>query len=169
MELKIETQEFHPFAILTLDGWFAQAEVYKLKHECSRLVEYLSRHFLILDLANVTFIDSSGVGVLVHIDKACKALGGQVTIVQPKNTMVLETLYTVSLPRFIDFHPDVPAAIAGACKKFGLTPPGELLQAQGIEVASAVPATIEQLTAQVRQLEERLARMEAQLSLITVP
>jgi anti-anti-sigma factor len=62
--LKIEALDADPFVIMTLHGSIAGVTVYELKHEGNRLIDYLGRHIVVLDMAAVDMIDSAGIGVI---------------------------------------------------------------------------------------------------------
>jgi anti-anti-sigma factor len=68
------------------------------------------RSDLVLDLGNLEFVDSAGLGVLVGIYKRVKQRGCRVAVarVQPYVTRVMKV---IKLDRVFESFPDVPAAL----------------------------------------------------------
>jgi anti-anti-sigma factor len=64
---------------------------------------------VILDLSNIDFIDSSGLGALVQIAKKIKEAGGTLQIVT--NTRVTQTLKLVRLDKFLSLHNSLELAL----------------------------------------------------------
>lgn len=65
---------------------------------------------LILDLSNIDFVDSSGLGALVQVAKKAQTAGGSLQIVS--NPRVTQTVKLVRLEKFLALQPDVNTAIA---------------------------------------------------------
>ncbi|NJO43735.1 MAG: STAS domain-containing protein [Cyanobacteria bacterium CRU_2_1] len=64
----------------------------------------------VLDLSQIDFIDSSGLGALVQIAKKVQNGGGTLQIVS--NPRVTQTVKLVRLEQFLSLQPSVDAAIA---------------------------------------------------------
>lgn len=64
---------------------------------------------VILSLAQIDFIDSSGVGALVQLMKLTKNAGGNLQIVT--NPRVSQTLKLVQLDKFFSLQPSIEAAV----------------------------------------------------------
>ena len=64
---------------------------------------------VILDLSNVEFVDSAGVGVLVSLFRSTRELGRRMVIAsaRPGVMMVMEI---IKLDRIFELHPDVASA-----------------------------------------------------------
>ncbi len=74
-QLNIEVREHDQLTIIELRGHLVQTEVRKLK---SSLGEALSesRRYVVIDLSHTQFIDSSGIGALVHVRSECNRFEG---------------------------------------------------------------------------------------------
>ncbi|HIK57277.1 MAG TPA: STAS domain-containing protein [Synechococcales cyanobacterium M55_K2018_004] len=64
---------------------------------------------MILDLSQIDFVDSSGLGALVQIAKKLQSLGGSIQIVS--NPRVTQTVKLVRLEQFLSLRPSVEAAL----------------------------------------------------------
>ena len=108
------TREVKGWLVLALEGddvelsmfdgvpLFRQAAVEQLASGCDRLV---------LDLTNVTFVDSTGLGVLIGICKRMRALGGTLLLVAT-SAQVLMTLNVTGLDQIFEIHKTVEAALS---------------------------------------------------------
>jgi anti-anti-sigma factor len=65
---------------------------------------------IILDLADIDFVDSSGLGALVQLVKKATGEGGTVQVVT--NPRVTQTVKLVRLEKYLSLQPSVDAAIA---------------------------------------------------------
>jgi anti-anti-sigma factor len=65
---------------------------------------------IILDLAAIDFVDSSGLGALVQLVKKATGEGGTVQVVT--NPRVTQTVKLVRLEKFLSLQPSVEDAIA---------------------------------------------------------
>jgi anti-anti-sigma factor len=68
-----------------------------------------SPHNIILDLSQIDFIDSSGLGALVQIAKKAQTAGGTLQIVT--NARVTQTVKLVRLEKFLALQPSVDVAL----------------------------------------------------------
>ncbi len=66
---------------------------------------------LAVNLAGVTFLDSSGIGALVRCHKAMQERGGKLSFFAPPK-MVKQTLKMVSLDRVMNLYDEEAAALA---------------------------------------------------------
>ncbi len=64
---------------------------------------------IILDLSQIDFIDSSGLGALVQVAKQAQSAGGTSQIVT--NARVTQTVKLVRLEKFLSLRPTVEAAL----------------------------------------------------------
>jgi len=64
---------------------------------------------LVLDLSQIDFVDSSGLGALVQVAKKAQSSGGLLQIVT--NPRVTQTVKLVRLEQFLALQPSVEAAI----------------------------------------------------------
>jgi anti-anti-sigma factor len=75
----------------------------------SELLAQGPKHF-VFDLTKIEFIDSSGLGALVKLDKESKSQDGSLLIV-PSNR-VKQTVKMIKLDKFLNLQPDLESAIA---------------------------------------------------------
>ncbi|GLH96624.1 STAS domain-containing protein [Phytohabitans aurantiacus] len=71
------------------------------------------RPHLVFDLQEVTFVDSTGLGLLVSVHRRAEAGGGWLHIARP-DPLVRRVLEATNLDRLFHLYPDVPAAEADA-------------------------------------------------------
>lgn len=69
------------------------------------------RNDLVVDLTDVTFLDSTGLGVLVGRLKLTRSLGGSMRIVGTDDR-VLKVFAITGLDKVFDIHADVDSALA---------------------------------------------------------
>ncbi len=78
-----------------------------------KYVEEGPKHF-ILDLSQIDFVDSSGLGAMVQIAKKVQNAGGTLQIVT--NPRVTQTVKLVRLEQFLALQPSVDIALENAKK-----------------------------------------------------
>lgn len=109
MELTLDTRPNGTAVVRLSDrlDLFAAAEVKQ------RLVEAVKdgRPRLVIDLGQVTFIDSSGLGALIGGLKAARLAGGDLRIARP-GPQVLLTLELTALDQVLRPYPTVEEALA---------------------------------------------------------
>lgn len=66
---------------------------------------------LLLDLSNLTFCDSTGLGLFVRLHKRMQARGGRLGLVNPQ-AGVLKVLKLTGLDSALHLYPDVDVALA---------------------------------------------------------
>ncbi|MFI5734917.1 STAS domain-containing protein [Kribbella sp. NPDC051587] len=64
---------------------------------------------IVVDLAAVSFCDSSGLGVLVRLHRSAKAAGGDLKLARPQ-PQLLAALSISMLDRMFEICPEVPSA-----------------------------------------------------------
>ncbi|MFD3734424.1 STAS domain-containing protein [Streptomyces sp. NPDC058632] len=79
------------------------------------------RHRLVLDLSEVWFCDSSGVGVLIATRRLLRSCQGSLRLILPAQgaadgSHVNRVLGALGVRRLFDVHPDVPSAVDGASR-----------------------------------------------------
>jgi anti-sigma B factor antagonist len=77
------------------------------------------RHNLIVDLSNVTFLDSTGLGALIGAHKRAQENGGQVRLVAGEG-QILRLLRITGLLEVFRVYADVAAALADEARLAGL-------------------------------------------------
>jgi len=160
-ELRLDVEDRHPVAVLRLGGFFAQLEIYKLKSQADMLLNEAIR-YLIVDLSDVMFIDSAGLGALTQLRLDCSKLGGALSLVKPNVPQVKLALETALLQRIVDIYPDVKTALDQMHKKYNVN----------FESGAPLPDRedlLAQLAEQVAQLQSRLAVLEERLNLLEKP
>ncbi|MDJ0727026.1 MAG: STAS domain-containing protein [Prochloraceae cyanobacterium] len=70
---------------------------------------------VILDLSQIDFIDSSGLGALVQLVKKAQSINGSLQIVT--NARVTQTVKLVRLEKFLSLQPSVEVAIESITSK----------------------------------------------------
>ena len=63
-----------------LSGEIDHHNAFELRHGIDRAIEEHQPESIILDFGNVTFMDSSGIGLVMGRHKAVSAYGGKVTV-----------------------------------------------------------------------------------------
>ncbi len=76
------------------------------------------RHSLVLDLSDVLFCDSSGVGVLIAARRLIRSCQGSLRLILPaqgaaEGSHVNRVLGALGVRRLFEVYPDVAAAVAG--------------------------------------------------------
>ncbi|MFH8452555.1 STAS domain-containing protein [Streptomyces fungicidicus] len=76
------------------------------------------RHSLVLDLSEVWFCDSSGVGVLIASRRLLRSCQGSLRLILPARgaadgSHVNKVLGALGVRRLFEIHPDVPSAVDG--------------------------------------------------------
>ena len=107
---------------VSLRGGFEQQAHCQLFHFTGQLDAYSDKQFgdfvdahrsasqpLVLDLTHIDFIDSSGLGALVHLAKQCNTDGQQFVVVG--NARVVQTVKLVRLEEFLHLQPDLETAL----------------------------------------------------------
>jgi anti-sigma B factor antagonist len=108
MNFSFERNERDGVTILSLVGNLDASTAHTLKAEVVAVAE-AKKTKVVVDLAKLTLIDSTGVGVLISLFKRTRAIQGQVffaaLVGQPK-----EIFRLLRLDRSLDLHPTVEAA-----------------------------------------------------------
>ncbi|MGW4500531.1 STAS domain-containing protein [Micromonospora sp. NPDC004336] len=110
MDLLLSVRPGRGCTVLEVRGELDMATSPQLRDGLQRLVDAGDRQ-VVVDLAGVGFIDSSGLGVLVMMFKTLRDVGGRLCLaaVQPA---VRNVLAVTSVDRAIDVYDSVPAAEA---------------------------------------------------------
>ena len=93
------------FRLTGLLDAFSEATFRKVLSKC---IEEGPKH-LILDLSQIDFVDSSGLGALVQLVKKAQTLEGTLQIVS--NPRVTQTVKLVRLEKFLSLQPSVDEAV----------------------------------------------------------
>ena len=93
------------FRLTGLLDAFSEATFRKVLSKC---IDEGPKH-LILDLSQIDFVDSSGLGALVQLVKKAQTLEGTLQIVS--NPRVTQTVKLVRLEKFLSLQPSVDEAV----------------------------------------------------------
>jgi anti-anti-sigma factor len=154
LTLTIDEQQL-PIAVVRLRGFLAQLEVYKLKKQIDILID-LGRRCLIIDLSEVEFIDSAGIGAIVQIRTRCLQMNGQLMIIEPHCLRVADSLAATSLPQAVKCFTDLDAALIQMRKDIGLPD-------AGVQLVNT-ESQIRHLADTMDRILERLGRIETLLA-----
>ena len=113
MILTINRKQFDPdITVLEMNGRIVMGNDAKtVEWKVDELVKEGCKN-LIFDLADVTVLDSTGVGVLVMCYARIKKAGGKLHIAGAQG-MVEQTLLITNVDRLIDLYPTTAAAASG--------------------------------------------------------
>lgn len=110
MKLTVSTSERDDVVVVTVSG---EVDVYTAAQLRSALEDRIAAGHtaLVVDLQDVGFIDSTGLGVLVGRLKTVKASGGWLSVVCT-NERILRLFGITGLDRVLAVHDDVETAVA---------------------------------------------------------
>ncbi len=125
MSLKYDIRQTGDVAILDLNGRLSLGEAVAfgpgsdvgLSETIRELTKRGQKKFL-LNLAEVTYVDSSGVGQLVGALTTARNQGGDIKLLKPSSN-VLDVLKTTKLDTVFDIRQDEAAAIQSFSKSAG--------------------------------------------------
>jgi anti-sigma B factor antagonist len=98
--------------VLELTGRMAMGEVEEFRTKWSEAMATGSKE-LIINLAKVTMMDSSGIGTMIRCHSAMSAAGGTIRLVGA-NTTVRQAFKVTRLDRVFAFYDDEASALAAA-------------------------------------------------------
>jgi anti-sigma B factor antagonist len=115
MELSVKTDDHGGWTVVRLDGEVDVASAPRLREKLVDLVA-AGRHRLAVDLTEVSFLDSVGLGVLIGGVKRARAQGGELVLVGATGGVerVLDLTGLLSVITIVEDldHLDAPAAEA---------------------------------------------------------
>ncbi len=112
MFLGLTTSSRAPWTVLHVRGEIDMASAPQLRQEVVRVIDR-GDHDLVLDLTEVAFCDSTGIGVVVAAVKRARTAGGDVRVVCV-NERLREMFAITRLDRVFDLFDLVDEAVAGA-------------------------------------------------------
>lgn len=115
MTLKVDETAFGPWTVLHIIGeldLITSPEVRQHVHEAVAA----GQRDLVLDLSEVFFCDSSGVGVLIASRRLMRSCHGRFHLILPdrgaaEGSHVNRVLAALGVRRLFDIYPDVPSAV----------------------------------------------------------
>jgi anti-sigma B factor antagonist len=119
VDLLVATRPGPGCTVVEVRGDLDLATSAQLHDSLQRLVDAGDRH-LVVDLAGVGFMDSSGLGALVTIFKALQDVDGRLGLAAPQPA-VRRVLSITSVDRAIDVYDSVEAAVADVSSAGGVT------------------------------------------------
>lgn len=155
--MTVKVEDFSPVVRISLTGHLAQLEVYKLKCQVEDFIAH-GKRFLVLDLKKIDYIDSAGIGSLLHMRTQTQRLGGDMCIVKPDSKNVFQILQLTSLQKIFTFHEDADTALKAIRKKNGLGSADD----DDAPVA-VVPVAVNPTAAEADSLVSKLSEYEARI------
>jgi anti-sigma B factor antagonist len=107
--MEIQTQEYKRIAVVTVAGRVDSSTSADLEATLQALIDKGKKN-LVLDMAGVEFLSSSGLRVLVNAFKACKG-AGELCIAQPSERAA-SSLSIAGVDTLFSIHPTREAAVA---------------------------------------------------------
>jgi anti-sigma B factor antagonist len=99
--------------VVTLRGEIDAFTAPSLREDLRHLVEDVGALAVVVDLASVTFLDSSALGALVGVLRRLRERGGRLRIVQP-HTAAARIFELTGLDAVLELYPDREAALSAA-------------------------------------------------------
>lgn len=114
MTLKVTYEEQGPWGVLRVAGELDLMTSPALRRRVHDAVAD-GRHRLVLDLSEVVFCDSSGVGVLIATRRLIRSCRGRLRLIlpgpgAPEGSHVNRVLAALGVRRLFDVHPDLESA-----------------------------------------------------------
>jgi anti-sigma B factor antagonist len=110
MDLGFSAAEHGQWLVLSVQGEVDVATAPQLRERLVDAVAEGHAH-IVLDLTNVGFLDSTGLGVIVGCLKRARANDGEIVIVSDQRS-ILKVLEITGLTAVFAIHPTVDAALA---------------------------------------------------------
>jgi anti-sigma B factor antagonist len=107
-DLVVQTEERGDWSVLSVRG---EVDLYTAPHLKDQLAALVGagRNRLAVDLGQVEFMDSTGLGVLIGALKRCKENGGVLALVSPRES-VAKVLAITGLDKVFSIHDSVDDA-----------------------------------------------------------
>ncbi|ALC28235.1 STAS domain-containing protein [Streptomyces bacillaris] len=120
MTLKVDETEQGDWTVLRIRGELDLVSSPVVRQSVHDAVAE-GRHDVVLDLSEVFFCDSSGVGVLIASRRLMKSCGGRLRLVLPARgaedgSHVNKVLGALGVRRLFDVYPDAEAAAGDTCQ-----------------------------------------------------
>ena len=127
MSLKYDVRQTRDVTILDLNGRLSLGEALAFGPGSGLVLSETIREFtkkgqkkILVNLAGVTYVDSSGVGQLVGALTTARNQSGDIKLLKP-SVHVLDLLKTTKLDGLFDIHEDETAAIQSFSRSAGAT------------------------------------------------
>lgn len=110
--LSISTSVEGDTVVIGLSGSADMAEIAQLRETMDGLLKEKKSKW-ILDLSELIFISSIGLGTLIHAQRHCRENAGFLALVNPRDD-VAHVLKTTQLDQIFDIYPDLSTALEKA-------------------------------------------------------
>jgi anti-anti-sigma factor len=158
-ESTFRMEDWNPLVIAHMSGSFSGIEVYKLKG-MSDGFHREGRKYLVVDLAQVSFLDSAGIGVLLHLRNTWQNPDGRIAYVKPLAGNVMRSIEISAIMNLVPFFEDLNQALVYMHDKFGC-PYDPVIPESPVDNLTSI---FQALNLRLKQIEERLERLEANAS-----
>ncbi|KFK90395.1 metal ABC transporter ATPase [Streptomyces sp. JS01] len=120
MTLKVDEAEQNSWAVLRISGELDLVTSPVVRQSVHEAVAE-GQHDVVLDLSDVFFCDSSGVGVLIASRRLMKSCGGRLRLILPAQgaedgSHVNKVLGALGVRRLFDVYPDALSATDEECR-----------------------------------------------------
>ena len=109
--MNIKSENHGEVSVVRVSGSFAFGGDVQLQKEFAALLNENRQHF-VLDMSNVAFIDSIGLGETVACTKRIRERGGSITLVLAETGKTREVFTITGVDRAFEVFPSVEAALA---------------------------------------------------------
>jgi anti-sigma B factor antagonist len=157
--LNLQCDDSQQLVIVQASGFLAQLEVYKLKNQVDAIM-HKGHRFFILDLSQVRFIDSAGIGVIVHLHTTCMQKEGRLFVINSTSAPVRQALRTATISDVLETFDDLESAKTSVVKRFGLRTDNTSKLDQENELLRQMMQVVDRLS----QIERRISRIEHLMS-----
>ncbi len=106
--MKLSYEDHNTITVMTISGELTTDQIEALRRSCQDRFTAGIRHF-VLDIENLTFVDSAGLETLLWIIEEASEHGGQLRLVNPDVT-VRKILEVSRLDRRFDVHSSIESA-----------------------------------------------------------
>ncbi len=109
--MNIDTEKHGEVTVVRVSGSFSFGGDAQLRGEFASLLKNNERHF-VLDMSNVAFIDSVGLGETIACTKRIRERGGSITLVLAETGKTREVFTITGVDRAFKVFPSAEAALA---------------------------------------------------------
>lgn len=157
--LKIAVVDHAGESRVKLAGQLAKLEVYRFRSTLDCLIDDGHR-CVIVDMTEVTFIDSAGIGALVKARGSAVKVGGSVKVIPPEDMAARKVLEMASIGKIIPILEPIEVGPVGSGCQSG--PQVVSINGSGGFDPQRLLIQLQDLTTRIESLESRLAAIEDQ-------
>jgi len=107
--MKITSKNISAFNLFELSGRLEQQDIIELENQIDDKMKYGSKYF-VLDISSLSYINSSGLRILIKTQKQLKLFDGYLTLVGPVDNVV-DILKISELESFLRVKSNIKEAI----------------------------------------------------------